>query len=222
MAARKSKKVANPKPKKPAAAKSKKVATAKSKKRAGTKSKKASASKPAKVDKTAFRHKLREAAALHDLEMQSGLESAGAEAVVSEPPIDRDPAKLDPAFRDRLMRVLEKVAAEGIPFKFHEGFRTVQRQQWLYGQGRPAAKPFGRPGQVVTQKNGTTNLSNHQGNGTSGSGRAADCYPLVNGKVSLNAPESVWKRFAEVAESEGLTAGYRWTKPHDPPHVELR
>lgn len=221
MAARKPKKLDKTKPKKLAGTRSKRSAS-KSKKLASSKSKKRSASKPAKPDKTAFRHKLREAAALHDLEVQSGLESAGAEAVVSEPPIDRDPAKLDPAFRDRLMRVLEIVAAEGIPFKFHEGFRTVQRQQWLYGQGRPAAKPFGRSGQVVTQKNGTTNLSNHQGNGTSGSGRAADCYPLVNGKVSLNAPERVWKRFAEVAEGEGLTAGYRWTKPHDPPHVELR
>lgn len=75
----------------------------------------------------------------------------------------------------------------------------------------------------MTQKNGTTNLSNHQGNGTAGSGCAADCYPLdKNGKVTLNAPEKVWKRYAEVAESQGLTAGYRWTKPHDPPHIELR
>ena len=38
----------------------------------------------------------------------------------------------------------------------------------------------------------------------------------------LDAPQAVWKRYAEVAESQGLTAGFRWTKPHDPPHVELR
>lgn len=183
-----------------------------------------------KPNKDAYRNKVATAAAFHELEIQVIAETArlpiAAEAptaVVSEPPIDRDPMKLDPAFRDKLLRTLEILKAEGIPFKFHEGFRTVQRQQWLYGQGRPAAKPFGRPGQIVTQKNGTTNLSNHQGNGTAGSGCAADCYPLdKNGKVTLNAPDKVWKRYAEVAESQGLTAGYRWTKPHDPPHIELR
>ncbi len=182
-----------------------------------------------KPDRNAYRSKVATAAAFHELEIQvnaaeARLPIAAAEApVVSEPPIDRDPMKLDPAFREKLLRTLEILKAEGIPFKFHEGFRTVQRQQWLYGQGRPAAKPFGRPGPIVTQKNGTTNLSNHQGNGTAGSGCAADCYPLdKNGKVTLNAPQKVWKRYAEVAESQGLTAGYRWTKPHDPPHIELR
>ena len=179
-----------------------------------------------KPDRTAFKFKVATAAAFHELEIQMNEESVlpmGAEAVVSEPPIDRDPKKLDPAFRAKLMKTLQILKAEGIPFKFHEGFRTVQRQQWLFGQGRPTAKPFGRPGPIVAQKNGTTNLSNHQGNGTAGSGCAADCYPLnKKGKVTLNAPQKVWKRFAAVAESQGLTAGFRWTKPHDPPHIELR
>jgi len=180
-----------------------------------------------KPDLTAFKFKIATAAAFIELEIQVNEESVGmtiaAEAVISEPPIDRDPNKLDPAFRAKLLKTLEILKAEGIPFKFHEGFRTVQRQQWLFGQGRPTAKPFGRPGPIVTQKNGTTNLSNHQGTGTVGSGCAADCYPLnAKGKVMLNAPQKVWKRYAEVAESQGLTAGFRWTKPHDPPHIELR
>lgn len=130
---------------------------------------------------------------------------------MTEPPINRNPADLDPEFRKRLTMTLGQLALEGIYFKFHEGFRTVARQQWLYAQ---------RP--VVTQKNGTTNLSNHQGTGEPGTGKAADCYLLVNGKVVLNAPEALWRRYAEVAEVNGLTAGYRWTKPHDPPHIELR
>lgn len=180
-----------------------------------------------KPDTTAFRSKLRFAAAFDELELQVNPESArrpitAAATVITEPPIDRDPEHLDSDFRARLLKVLEILAAEGQPFKFHEGFRTTTRQQWLYGQGRPQTKPFGRPGDTVTDKNGTTNLSNHQGNGTPGSGRAADCYPLINGKVAINAPAKVWKRYAEVAESEGLTAGYRWTTRHDPPHIELR
>lgn len=165
-----------------------------------------------------------EAAALHELELMLTTEAPVlAEAPVSEPPINRDPAMLDPDFRARLMKTLDLLKAEGIPFKFHEGFRTVLRQQWLYGQGRPNAKPFGRPGNVVTMRDGVKKLSNHQGNGNPGSGCAADCYPLdANGKVNLKAPQKVWKRYAEVAESQGLTAGFRWVSPHDPPHVELR
>lgn len=173
-----------------------------------------------KKDLTAFKYNWAMAAALDALADEN---AEAPEAPVSEPPIDRDPNNLDADFRARLLKTLDLLKAEGIPFKFHEGFRTVQRQQWLYGQGRPKTKPFGRPGPIVTQKNGTTNMSNHQGNGKAGSGKAADCYPLdKKGKVTLDAPEKVWKRYAEVAESQGLTAGYRWTKPHDPPHVELR
>ncbi|HEX7833255.1 MAG TPA: M15 family metallopeptidase [Thermoanaerobaculia bacterium] len=143
-------------------------------------------------------------------------------AQVTEPPINRDLADLDPAFRAKLEKTLADCAAAGIPFKFNEGFRTVERQRWLYGQGRPKA-PYGRPGNVVTNNNGVKKLSNHQGTGKRGTGCAADCYPLTSaGKVTLSAPESTWKKYAEIAEANGLTAGYRWVQPHDPPHIELR
>lgn len=140
-----------------------------------------------------------------------------------EPPINRDMADLDPEFRRRLTAVLAELAAEGVWFKLHEGFRTVARQQWLYGQGRPNERPSGRRGIIVTEKDGSRSLSNHQGTGQRGTGRAADCYPLdEHGRVTLSAPDAIWRRYAEIAEKHGLTAGYRWTKPHDPPHVELR
>lgn len=135
---------------------------------------------------------------------------------MTEPPINRNPADLDPEFRRRLALTLGQLAMEQIYFKLHEGYRTVDRQRWLYASGRS------REGPVVTQKNGTTNLSNHQGTGKPGTGRAADCYLLANGKVVLNPPAALWKRYAEVAEANGLTAGYRWKSPFDPPHVELR
>lgn len=136
---------------------------------------------------------------------------------MTEPPINRDLDDLDPAFREKLIRTLDQLAMERIIFKFHEGFRTVARQKWLYAQGRS------REGVVVTNNNGTSKLSNHQGDGTPGTGRAADCYPIINGKVTVNGiPQSIWKRYAEVAEANGLTAGFRWTRPHDPPHIELK
>jgi hypothetical protein len=218
----------------------KKAGSKKGKKAAATKpmatkaaSKKASAKKAAakksggakKKNVTGFKTKLATAVAFDALEVTIIAESPQAmvleAATVTEPPIDRDPAKLDPEFRVRLEKVLAACSAEGIPFKFHEGFRTVQRQQWLYGQGRPNA-PFGRPGNIVTNRDGVKKLSNHQGNGLQGSGCAADCYPLnAQGKVMLNAPDKTWRRYAEIAEVNGLTAGYRWVQPHDPPHIEL-
>ena len=33
------------------------------------------------------------------------------------------------------------MAGANAPFKLVEGFRSTDRQQWLYGSGRPAAKP---------------------------------------------------------------------------------
>jgi hypothetical protein len=205
---------------------SKKAASKKAPAKKAAAKKKAPATKaaPKKKDVAGYKAKFAMAAAMDALEVSIVPESVGGislEAVVTEPPIDRDPAKLDGEFRVRLEKTLSACAAEGIPFKFHEGFRTVQRQQWLYGQGRPNA-PFGRPGNVVTNRDGVKKLSNHQGNGLPGSGCAADCYPLnAQGKVTLNAPEKTWKRFAELAEANGLTAGYRWVQPHDPPHIEL-
>lgn len=140
---------------------------------------------------------------------------------MKEPPINRDPNMLDPVFWHRLSFVLAQLKAEGTPFVLHEGRRTVERQQWLYGQGRIKSKPYGRPGEKVTMRDGVKRRSDHQ------SGRAADCYPatLTTGKIIWPPPPSSdprWERYATLAEEQGLTAGFRWTSPHDPPHVELR
>ena len=91
--------------------------------------------------------------------------------LVLEPPRDNDPQKLDPAFRSRLEAALQALRDRGSPFTFVEGFRTVERQQWLFGSGRPTVQPFGRPGAIVTHKDGVTKQSNHQGTGVAGSGK---------------------------------------------------
>ncbi len=98
----------------------------------------------------------------------------------------------------------------------------MERQQWHYGSGRPAASPYGRPGPIVTQLDGVMKLSNHQGNGKPGSGRAADCYPMRGGKVYVPPDaDPVWKAYADAAQAHGLTAGYYWTSFQDHPHCEL-
>lgn len=54
-------------------------------------------------------------------------------------------------------------------------------------------------------------------------GKAVDLCPTKDGKTLWwDAPDEVWRRMAEIAESVGLKAGYRWVKPQqDKPHFEV-
>ena len=151
-----------------------------------------------------------------------GIDARAKTLVVgAEPPIDRESGHLVPEFWSRLQRVLGQLEANGTPFRFHEGFRTVERQQWRYGSGRPGAA-FGRPGPIVTNADGVAVRSNHQGAGTPGSGRAADCYPLRDGRVFIpRASDPLWTAYADVVRANGLSAGLHWSRFKDAPHCEL-
>jgi hypothetical protein len=139
--------------------------------------------------------------------------------IAAEPPIDANPDHLDADFRADLVAALADLEAASDPFKLVEGFRTVERQQWLYGSGRPNA-PYGRPGPILTNADGVNKKSLHQGDGTPGTGRAADCYPVSNGTVYIpSASAPIWKTYADVVREHGLVAGYYWPMK-DSPHCE--
>ena len=141
---------------------------------------------------------------------------------VAEPARDKNWANLDPVFQVRLAATLSALTERATPFTLVEGFRTVERQQWLFGSGRPSTVPFGRPGPVVTQRDGVKRLSNHQGDGDPGSGRGADCYPVRNGKVFIPlSSDPLWEKYATAAEEQGLVAGHHWPTFKDSPHTEL-
>lgn len=129
--------------------------------------------------------------------------------MVAEPEQDRDPARLDPTFGAALVQLLGRMDSIGLPFRLVEGYRTPERQRWLYEQGRS------RPGAVVTHADGEAKKSRHQ------SGRAADCYPVRGGRVWIPPTTSdIWRLYGSVAEQMGLSWGGRW-KMRDLPHVEL-
>jgi hypothetical protein len=140
-----------------------------------------------------------------------------------EPPRDNDPMKLDQAFRSRLEAALDALRDAGSPFKFVEGFRTVERQQWLFGSGRPTVQPFGRPGAIVTHRDGVTKRSNHQGTGVVGTGKGADCYPVTpEGRVFIPpANDRLWRVYADAVKAQGLQAGLDFRSFKDAPHCEL-
>jgi hypothetical protein len=60
--------------------------------------------------------------------------------------------ELHPLFRARLERWLEQTRATFPQFIFRtsETRRTLERQKWLHGSGRPDVKPYGRPGPILT------------------------------------------------------------------------
>jgi hypothetical protein len=74
----------------------------------------------------------------------------------------------------------------------------------------------------VTQRDGVRKLSNHQGTGVTGSGKAADCYPMRNGKVFIPGDsDPLWNTYATVVTRHGLSAGHNFPNFKDSPHCEL-
>lgn len=105
--------------------------------------------------------------------------------------------ELKPEFQSRLDRVVERMRDEfGHQVTVVEGFRTQQRQDALYEQGRT------RPGNIVTW----TKSSKHS------EGLAADV------KIDGTYNNAVgYERLAQIAEEEGL----RTLGSKDPGHIEL-
>ena len=119
---------------------------------------------------------------------------------------DTDPSHLHPAFRERAARVLAALQQEDLPFRMFEGFRTPQRQRYLYATGRTT------PGPKVT--NAKSWSSYHQ------YGLSADFVLFINGNWSWDdsGPRAAWwKRLHEIGRANGL-------EPLDfeMPHLQVR
>ena len=114
----------------------------------------------------------------------------------------RDRAQLHPLFRNALDLLLQQVAAEAIPFRVFEAFRTPERQQWLYAQGRT------RPGSVVTKAQAWQSF--HQ------FGLAVDLVLFIDGQWSWSSAGALgghWTRLRDIARQVGLRT-LDWEAPH--------
>lgn len=119
--------------------------------------------------------------------------------------VDRCLDHLRPEFRVRVEALLEACRAEGLGFEVYEGFRSRERQGWLFAQGRTA------PGKVVTQA--APGQSFHE------YGAAADLVRRVEGRWSWDMSGDQarkWFRMRRLAGVVGL-AVLKW----DYPHVQL-
>ena len=113
---------------------------------------------------------------------------------------DRDLDKLNSVFKHLVLNFIEHAKYEGYDIFVTEGYRTQERQEYLYSLGRT------RPGNIVTWiKNGSI----HQ------KGKAIDI--AFNGKELYPKDYQTWRRVADIAKEHGLDWGYDlWglDKPH--------
>lgn len=100
--------------------------------------------------------------------------------------------QLSPATKKLCEKFLERCEDEGLPVVVTETYRTQERQDMLYEQGRT------QPGAVVTW----TKKSQHT------SHRAFDIMKNVRGEEYSD--EYFFRRCAEIGKEVGLNSGYYW------------
>jgi hypothetical protein len=98
---------------------------------------------------------------------------------------------LFPPFRQALQAVVAEVQqALGEEWVLVEGYRSVDRQLFLYGQGRPWFRPYGRGGQIVTWKRSPTRH---------GAGIAADLRPAKVDRVGYDGVATrEWETYRRI------------------------
>jgi peptidoglycan L-alanyl-D-glutamate endopeptidase CwlK len=104
-----------------------------------------------------------------------------------------------------VQEVLDRCESENIPFKLFEGYRSPQRQKYLYNTVRTSSS--GKKYRVTKAK---AWRSYHQ------YGVAADFVLHINGKWSWNTSGSagrMWERLHEIGEECGLEP-LSFEKPH--------
>lgn len=139
--------------------------------------------------------------------------------------------KLDGVHPDLVKVIKEAIKESPVDFSIVYGVRTTQEQKDLYALGRTKVNPDGKSakkplGNIVTQKNGTTNRSNHQVK-SSGFGEAVDIVPFLNGKIDWSANNEFKVIAAHILATAkclgvSITWGGLWKSLPDMPHYELK
>jgi hypothetical protein len=147
---------------------------------------------------------------------------------------DRDPAKWHPLLRERWPKLAGRLLAAGIRTMIWEGYRSGQRQAWLYGQGRTpedlrlvGVNPgYARSGGRVTNAY-SARLSAHGWELPDGTPAAAalDLVPIGPDGRPWSLDDR-WIDFVQfVAISTAETGLRHFSKPGKPPwdrpHVQL-
>lgn len=114
--------------------------------------------------------------------------------------------------------------AVGIEPAVIETIRTPERQEWLYGSGRPDYPEYGRPGPILT----SATAENGRHVASSGQGRAWDFWFLRPAHVLPEhyagwvwSDEAPWAAAGSIGAALGLVWGGSW-QSRDLGHLEDR
>jgi len=125
-----------------------------------------------------------------------GVSSGGfalSRAVIADPSTRRtDLAALHPILRESVQLLLASFQKEGLPFRLYEGFRTPQRQAWLYQQGQSS-------GSIVTESDAWASYHQY--------GLAVDFVLWLNSAWSwstLGINAGRWQRLYDLGRNAGL------------------
>lgn len=113
--------------------------------------------------------------------------------------------RLQPLIERKANSIVKSMAALGYPVRIVEGYRSIERQNELYSQGRT------KPGKIVTNAKGGESFHNY--------GVAVDFVFLKEG---YNASDKLWKTLGAVGEAVGFEWGGDWKVFVDKPHFEMK
>ncbi|WP_432408580.1 M15 family metallopeptidase [Wukongibacter sp. M2B1] len=119
--------------------------------------------------------------------------------------IIKDLNRLHPYVKKLAEEVIRKSKENGIEIIVTETFRSNERQQQLYNQGRIT------PGNIVTNAKPGNSIHNY--------GLAFDIVPVENGKA-LWERYDLFKKVGEIGVSLGLEWGGNWRSFKDYPHFQ--
>ena len=133
----------------------------------------------------------------------------------------RDTKKLNKLVQIMLAAALAEIKAKGVNPLVIETYRTRERQNYLYGQGRTKAQclaagvpaAYARPG--ATQVTWTLNSIHCLK-------KAVDVIPVRKGKAIWNAADKDTQTIIAVMEKYGFEPGANWSKSPDSPHFQVK
>jgi len=138
--------------------------------------------------------------------------------------------KLKGVHPDLVKVIKESIKESPVDFSIVYGVRSTEEQKRLYALGRTVVNPDGKSskkplGNIVTQKNGSSNKSNHQVK-ADGFGHAIDFVPYINSKMDWNATNEfkvIAAHIVATAKCLGVAVvwGGSWRTFQDLPHIEL-
>lgn len=113
--------------------------------------------------------------------------------------------ELHPYVKVLAEKLVAEAKAQGLNIKVIDTYRSVERQNYLYAQGRT------EPGSIVTNANGSDKTSYHQWR------LAFDCIQNVPGK---EYDSNVLAKLGKIGQSIGLEWGGGWSGFKDAPHFQ--